>query len=65
MPAVPLPLAAPRCTSLGDADGHDLPGQHARLERGFAAAVRADGEGVLLLSRDVGGLGRVLRTVSL
>lgn len=52
-------------TSLGNADWHDLPGQHAGLVRRFAAAVRANGVGVLLLPADAAGLRCVLCTIAL
>ena len=64
MPRVPGSGAA-CCTSLGNADRYDLLGQNARLVRRFAAAVGADGVGVLLLSGDAAVLGRVLCTVAL
>lgn len=59
------PILGLCCTSLWYADWHNLFSQNARLVRCFAAAVRADGVGVLLFSRDVGGLGCILCTVSL
>lgn len=52
-------------TSLGNANWYDLLRQHARLKRCFAAAVRADGVRVLLLSGDAAVLGCVLCTVAL
>ena len=52
-------------TSLGNANWYDLLSQDAGLVCCFAAAVRADGVGVLLLSGDAAVLGCVLCTVPL
>lgn len=56
---------APLRTFLGNVNGYNLLRQNPRLVGSLAAAVRADGVGVLLLSGDAALLGCVLCTVAL
>src|SRR3989475_9612877 len=39
--------------AVGEGDRHELVGEHARLERRPGAALALDGEGILLLARDL------------